>query len=180
VRQGAAIPARGKGSALEDWKGGCGRKASTGVRFVLVATRMTTLRSQLEALAGSFAGDVLEAVRGMSLQELVSETGDGRGNGRSAPTVPRGAAPAAQATANGAKRGRAAGRLKRRSPQDIAQALGKVVALVRQHKQGLRAEQIRKQLGMQPSEMPRVLKDGLSSKKLKAKGQKRATTYFPA
>lgn len=147
---------------------------------MLVATRMTTLRSRLEALAGSFAGDVLAAVRGMSLQELVSEAADRRGNGRSAPTVPRGAAPTAQATANGAKRGRGAGRLKRRSPQDIAQALGKVVALVRQHKQGLRAEQIRKQLGMQPKEMPRVLKDGLSSKKLKAKGQKRATTYFPA
>jgi Fic family protein len=68
--------------------------------------------------------------------------------------------------------------MKRRSPDDIAQVLGKVVALVKQHKQGLRAEQIRKQLGMQPKEMPRVLKDGLSSKKLKAKGQKRATTYF--
>jgi hypothetical protein len=143
---------------------------------------MATLRSRLEALAGSFAGDVLEALRGMSLEELVSAAGDRRGNGRLAPigrpTARRGVAPAAQATANRSKRGRTGGRLTRRSPDDIARVLGEVVALVKQHKQGLRAEQIRKQLGMQPKEMPRVLKDGLSRKKLKAKGQKRATTYF--
>jgi len=35
-------------------------------------------------------------------------------------------------------------------------------------------------LKMQAKEMPRVLKEGLSTKKLKAKGQKRATTYTAA
>jgi hypothetical protein len=31
---------------------------------------------------------------------------------------------------------------------------------------------------MQAKEMPRVLSEGLAKKKLKKKGQKRATTYF--
>jgi hypothetical protein len=34
--------------------------------------------------------------------------------------------------------------------------------------------------GCRPKEMPRVLKQGLVSKKLKAKGRKRATMYFAA
>jgi hypothetical protein len=33
---------------------------------------------------------------------------------------------------------------------------------------------------MQSKEMPRVLAEGLAKKKLKKKGQKRATTYFAA
>jgi hypothetical protein len=53
-----------------------------------------------------------------------------------------------------------------------------VVALVKKHPKGLRAEQIRVELGLQAKEMPRVLKDGLAAKKLTCKGQKRATTYF--
>jgi hypothetical protein len=55
-----------------------------------------------------------------------------------------------------------------------------VVSLVRSHKEGLRAEQIRSELGMQAKEMPRVLKEGLVKRKLRSKGQKRATTYFAA
>ena len=48
---------------------------------------------------------------------------------------------------------------------------------MKKSKNGLRAEQIREQLRMQSKEMPRILKEGLSKKKLKSKGQKRATTY---
>ncbi len=70
------------------------------------------------------------------------------------------------------------GRLPRRSAEDIAQALSEVVALAKKNKEGLRAEQIRVEIGLQPKEMPRILKEGLSTKALKSKGQKRATTYF--
>ena len=55
-----------------------------------------------------------------------------------------------------------------------------MVALVTKHKDGLRAEQIRVQLGMQAKELPRVMKEGVATKVLKSKGQKRATTYFAA
>jgi hypothetical protein len=55
--------------------------------------------------------------------------------------------------------------------------LNKVVLLVKTQKDDLRAEEIRS-LGLLPKERPRILKEGLSTKKLASKGQKRATTYF--
>jgi hypothetical protein len=70
------------------------------------------------------------------------------------------------------------GRLPRRSSEEIAKTLNKIVLLVKTHKEGMRAEEIRSALGMQAREMPRILKEGLSTKKLASKGQKRATTYF--
>ena len=72
----------------------------------------------------------------------------------------------------------AGGRLPRRSAEEIEATLEKIVALLKKHKDGLRAEEIRKSLAMQAKEMPRILKEGLSTKKLTSKGQKRATTYF--
>jgi Fic family protein len=54
------------------------------------------------------------------------------------------------------------------------------VGLVKKSKAGLRAEEIRATLKMQSKEMPRILKEGLSTKVLKSKGQKRATTYTAA
>ena len=132
---------------------------------------MPTLHSTLQDLASAFATSVLEAVRGGSLHELLGETS---GAARRGPGRPR------ALESQSAKPARVShpGRLKRRSPEDIAQALDQVVALLKKNRGGLRAEQIREQLGMQPKEMPRVLKEGLGKKAFKSKGQKRATTYF--
>jgi hypothetical protein len=126
---------------------------------------MANLQSQLHDLASSFADAVLQAVRTVTLQELQSSGSRNAQNGT----------PASVATAG---RSRSSRRLPRRSVQDIAEQLGRVVGLVKTHKAGLRAEQIRTMLGMQSKEMPRILKEGLSSKALKSKGHKRATTYF--
>jgi hypothetical protein len=133
-----------------------------------------SLRSSLSTLADSFANDVLQAIRGASLEELLGDAGRG---GRRGPGRPRGSQPATKAPA---PRARKSGRLARRSPEQIAKALDQVVALVKSKKDGLRAEQIRAALKMQSKEMPRVLQEGLAKKKLKSKGQKRATTYTAA
>jgi len=69
------------------------------------------------------------------------------------------------------------GRLPRRSAEEIAKALDKIVLLVKTHKDGMRAEEIRAKLGMLSKEMPRILKEGIAKKRLASKGQKRATTY---
>jgi hypothetical protein len=53
-----------------------------------------------------------------------------------------------------------------------------IVSLVKKHKGGLRAEQIRAELGIAKKEWARPLEDALASKKLTKKGEKRATTYF--
>jgi hypothetical protein len=136
---------------------------------------MTTLKSRLDALASLFATDVVRAIQSASLQELSSDIGGTRrGPGR-----PSGQANAvAKSMAALPKRTRRGGRLARRSAEDIAATLDKVLTLVKKHKEGLRAEQIRSELRMQANEMPRVLKEGLVKKALKSKGQKRATTYF--
>lgn len=132
---------------------------------------MSDLQSRLSDLARNFANAVLEALRGAPLQELFASGGhEAASSERSA----RSSTPAA--TRKG--RPHSPGRLQRRSAEDIAKALDEVVGLVKKHKDGRRAEQIRAALGMQPKEMPRILKEGLSTKKLKSKGQKRATVYF--
>ena len=136
---------------------------------------MSTLKSRLDSLASTFATEVVRAIQSASLEELLGEVGGSRrGPGR-----PNGSSAVASAPAP-RPRATKPGRLPRRSADDIAEALDKVVALVKKHKQGLRAEQIRSQLRMQAKEMPRVLKEGIAKKALKSRGQKRATTYFAA
>src|SRR5580658_7452070 len=133
-----------------------------------------SLRSQLNELAANFADAIVNAIRGSSLEELLAQSGGSpqrRGPGR-----PRGTAAAAESK----PRGRRAGRLPRRSTEEIAAELEKIVGLVKKSKAGLRAEEIRAALKMQPKEMPRILKEGLATKVLKSKGQKRATTYSAA
>jgi hypothetical protein len=133
---------------------------------------MPTLRSQLDSLAASFANAVVDAIRGASLQELVSA------DGRSSPIARAPAAgPVAKAAAPAAPRASRSGRLKRRSSEDIGKVLDDVVALVKKNRDGLRAEQIRAELSLQAKELPRVLKEGLGSKRLRKTGQKRATVY---
>jgi hypothetical protein len=125
---------------------------------------MPSLRSNLADLANSFAESVLAAVRAASLEELLPQGERSARGGRELPVpLPK----------------RKGGRLARRSSEQIAQTLDRVVGVVKSSKgKGLRAEEIRKALQLDVREVPRVLKEGLRTKKLKAKGQKRATTYF--
>jgi hypothetical protein len=131
-----------------------------------------SLHATLNDLASSFADDILAAIRGASLDELVQSNGQDAGARRATHAKPPAAAVAKRPV-------RAAnGRLHRRTAEEIASAVGQVVSLVKKHKEGLRAEQIRSELGLQAKEMPRILKDGLASKALRSRGHKRATTYF--
>ena len=135
---------------------------------------MTTLRAAISQLANQFASGVLEAIRGASLAEILAESGEGGAGG-----VRRGRIPAASGAATGgrpAKRTR--GRLERRSATDIAGVVRQIVELLGAHPEGLRAEQIRNELGLQAKELPRPIAEALSSKKIAKQGQKRATTYF--
>lgn len=128
---------------------------------------MSDLKAHLQSLASTFADGVLAAIRSASLDDLLAESGSPRDRGGSG--------------GGGVGNGRKPGRLPRRSAQEIAKTLGRVVAAVKASKgKGLRAEEIRKALSLDVREVPRVLKEGLRTKKLKAKGRKRATTYYAA
>jgi hypothetical protein len=130
-----------------------------------------SLRSALDSLAHSFTAGVLAAIRGASIEDLLAESGGGarRAAGRPRAELPTGSSPKANTTK--------AGRLARRSADDIGKAVDQVVALVKQSKVGLRSEEIKKMLGLDRREVPRILKTAVQTKKLKAKGQKRATVY---
>ena len=130
----------------------------------------SNLRNRLNELAKSFSAGVLDAIRGASLQEVLAESG-----GRATAFAPaRGAAAAPSA---GPAR-RRPGRLPRRSAGDITKAVEAIVALLASHPTGLRAEEIRRKLGVQAKELPRPLKEGVDAGRLSKVGRKRATTYF--
>jgi hypothetical protein len=130
---------------------------------------MSTLRQTIEAQVLQFATAIVQALRGASLDELMSVTGGGV----------RGVVRAPTATTNGAasKPTKKSGRLGRRSAEDIAQTLDKIVAVLTQHPEGLRAEQIKAALSLDTREMPKPIAEGLKTGALKKTGQKRATVY---
>jgi hypothetical protein len=134
---------------------------------------MPDLRSSIQSLAETFAAGVLHAIRSASLEDILAEgpaakRGPGRPPGKRGPGRPAAVASAAATST----------RLARRSADDIAAVTDSIVALVKKHGSGLRAEQIRAELKIDKKEWMRPLEAALASKKLTKKGEKRATTYF--
>ncbi len=147
----------------------------------------SSLRARLGELVSTFAAGIVDAVRGASLQEI---SGEGRSVDAPAPkktrepaASPRPSVPVAgrsrPATPARAARGAPARaeRLPRRSLTDIAAVVDQIAALLTQHPEGLRAEQIREALGLSAAELPRPLKEGLATRRFGKSGEKRATTY---
>lgn len=103
----------------------------------------------------------------------------GRPAGSGKKAAPVAVAPKAPKVAKPPKAKKSAtGRLARRSVEDISGVVDSIVALLGQHSDGLRAEQIRGALGLDAKELPRPLADGLAAGTITKTGQKRATTYF--
>ena len=130
---------------------------------------MSKLRATIEAQAMQFASAIVQALRGASLEELMTISG---GGGR---IVSRGGSSMARTSGTGAAKKN--GRLGRRSAEEIAKTLGQIVAVLAQHPEGLRAEQIKAALQLDKREMPRPIAEGLKTGALKKSGQKRATIY---
>jgi hypothetical protein len=133
----------------------------------------SSLRSALDELANQFANSVLTAIRTASLEELLAESGGGTRGRRNGGSIARGG----EAPARG-RRGKAS-RLARRTPEQVKAALDKVVSAIKASKgKGLRSEQIQAALKLDKRELPRVIAMGLQARRLRRKGQKRATVYF--
>ena len=128
----------------------------------------STLHGTINTLASEFAHELLRALRGASLDEIIKETHAGHGTSREGQA--RRAAPA----------GRRRGRLARRSPSELAKMVEKLVAVVRASKKGIGAEALRTALMVERRELPRPLAMALKTKKIRKRGKKRATTYFAA
>ena len=141
----------------------------------------TSLKSTLTGLATAFASNVLDAIRQMSLDELLAETQGGGLRGGRRLVLQHDAAPRAGSAGSSGGGGRArgrGGRLGRRSAGDIAALVDRIVTILSASPNGLRAEQIRAELGLEAKELPRPLGEALESGRISKSGQKRATTYF--
>jgi hypothetical protein len=133
------------------------------------------LRGTIVQLASDFAEGVLEALRNVSLEDLLAEAAAPGARSRPASARARTAEPTKVSKPAKPGRGR---RLARRSPADIAHVVDRVVALLAQHPKGLRSEEIQAKLGLAAKEMPRPLADALAAHRITRQGQKRATTYL--
>ena len=130
-----------------------------------------SLQSKISYLAADFSGAILMAVLESPLEEIVGAKGTARAD------APRRGVPTEKPT-KPAKKAKKSGRLARRSEEDIAKVVDRIVKLVASKPNGLRAEQIRDELRLEAKELPRPLADALASKQLRKSGDKRATTYF--
>ena len=125
------------------------------------------VENALEDVAATFLDEIIERVLTMPPRDLAALV---PGN---APRRVRARRPPA-----GGGAARKGGRLHRRSADEIQAGLDAVVRLVRKSKDGLRAEDIRTELGLDRRELPRVLKEGVAVGALKVvSGQKRSTAY---
>jgi uncharacterized membrane protein len=127
-------------------------------------------RSHVSELATSLVESILAAARSVPLEELWADprraNGEPHRNGGGVAIRP----PAVNSSADA--RGR--------STQAAAKTLELVVLLLRGQPGGMRAEHLRKKLGVSKPEITRALKQGLETKKIVSKGERRATTYFAA
>jgi hypothetical protein len=140
------------------------------------------LRDSIHQMATEFASAVLRAIRGASLDDILSETSNGAGSGRRGPgRPPRSAGEDTMGSVSGheaARRVGRKGRLGRRSADDIAVVVDRIVKLLDAHPEGLRAEELRRALDLEAKELPRPIADALAAHKISKQGEKRATTYF--
>lgn len=132
-----------------------------------------TLKLTIESLAADFARGVLTALRTASLQDILAQS--------NASASTKATSAKALGAALGQKRG--PGRPAKNAGKASAVAasgdsLASVVSLLSSKPEGLRAEDIRKTLGIDKPTVTKILKKALATKALKKQGQKRATTYF--
>jgi DNA-binding helix-hairpin-helix protein with protein kinase domain len=124
------------------------------------------LQTVIRNLAQSMAAEIVQALRGLSVDEIARL--DHRPSHRQA---------SSRRTPKGAASGKAKTR-QRRDAKQLQAVVDKLVAVVKANKKGINAEGIRAALKLPRKELPRPIALALKSKKIRKRGQKRATTYY--
>jgi len=132
---------------------------------------MSDFQNEMNRVVQGFVAQITELARRAAIDTLESAFG-GRSGGRSAPAA---VALAANLGRVGRPRG---GRGAKRSSADL-EALSERFASFVGSNPGLRIEQINKQLGTTTKDLALPIRKLISEGRVKAKGQKRSTTYFP-
>ncbi len=149
---------------------------------------MPSLRSELHDLATNFASDVLAALRSASVDEILAESGRSSSvqRARVQPTAGRAVTDRAASGILGGAADRPhnqGARRPSRSPQPRRhrEDAGRRGGPHQGHQgQGAPGRGHQEGSGARPPRDPARLRQGLATKKLKSKGQKRATRYFVA
>jgi hypothetical protein len=136
---------------------------------------MSDFQNEMNRVVQGFVAQITELARRAAIDTLESAFGGrvvGGGGGRGAP--------AAEAlVANLGRVGRPrGGRGAKRSSADLEALSGRFASFVASNP-GLRIEQINKQLGTTTKDLALPIRKLISEGRIKAKGQKRSTTYFP-
>lgn len=137
----------------------------------------TPLEKTLQQLASNFAEHVLEALRGLSLDEILSATAGAGGKKRPSDGEPRKRG-RGRAAAGVRAKAVAGERRSRRSDEDITEVVERIVAILKKNKAGLRAERLRAELALPRKELQRPIAHALAEGKIRKEGEKRSTTYF--
>ena len=129
-----------------------------------------TLHATINELASNFAHDLLRALRGASLEEIISET-----SGHGARLARGGGGPIPFR----AKKGKRI----RRSPEQLQKVAEQIVAIVKAHPKGINAEAIKAKMGIKSGNVgakvfTKPLGVALASKKITKRGNRRSTMYF--
>lgn len=150
---------------------------------------MSSAKDKIRALVDAFVGDLDRLVReavwetaqvslgiGGTAPRAAAASRPARGRRRAAakPAAPK---PAPSAPAKAAKRSRKKG--EKRNPAEITKLTERLLQAVTA-KPGQRMEHLGKALGASTAELQIPVARLLSAKKISRKGEKRATTYFPA
>ena len=140
-----------------------------------------SFRDSIHRLAAEFVSGVLGAIRGSPLGLLAETTRAARrGPGRPRRSAAGPGSSPGSSSVGAPRHGRvrrSRGRLARRSAGQLDRVVDRIVELVARHPRGLRAEQIRAQLGLSAREMPRPITMALAAGRISKTGEKRATTY---
>ena len=134
---------------------------------------MSDLQSDLNSVVQQFVAQIAQIARTATIETLSAAFAVGAGE---TPKAMKGASAPAAVGPGRPQGGR--GRGVKRNPDDIAATAARLLVFVKANP-GLRIEQINKALGTETKDLALPVRKLLASKAIVAKGEKRATTYFP-
>lgn len=123
---------------------------------------------QIRKTIEAFVEELSALVRAAAVQSVT----DAFGAGGAAPARGRGRAAAAPPAARGRSKGQ------KRAPEALAELTDKLLAAIKASP-GQRMEEIARGLGTSTSELTLPAKKLIAEKKIKTKGERRATKYYP-
>src|SRR4051794_36571312 len=135
---------------------------------------MSDFQTEMNRVVQGFVSQITELARRAAIDTLESAFG-GRAASRGGASVAAAAIAAAGFGRVGRPRG---GRGAKRTSADLDALSEKFASFVKANP-GLRIEQINKQLGTTTKDLALPIRKLISEGRIKAKGQKRSTTYFP-